>query len=71
MHGGVSYPLVYDKEQANFYDQEQAFLYNKEQAFFFFKKIKWKRQRPFACTLTPPIDKSIHDRLLAYIETPR
>jgi hypothetical protein len=40
MHGGVSYPLVYDKEQANFYDQEQAFLYNKEQAFFFFKKIK-------------------------------
>jgi hypothetical protein len=32
MHGGVSYPLFYDKEQANFYDQEQA--------FFFFKKIK-------------------------------
>lgn len=40
MHGGVSYPLFYDKEQANFYDQEQAFPYNEEQAFFFFKKIK-------------------------------
>jgi hypothetical protein len=26
MHGGVSYPLFYDKEQANFYDKGQAFF---------------------------------------------